>query len=168
MLSRLPAGPNSTFETTQSLDAVVNMIQDEQLEHSPILAADILKVTKEDSTLKKVMDYIQNGWPKARKAVNKDLQAYFDHKDELTIHNECILRVLRVITPQSLCERALTEIHVSHAGVIRMKSITRLHVWWPNLDREIENCAKQCISCQENHKNPPKAQLYLWETAIHP
>ena len=41
-------------------------------------------------------------------------------------------------------------------------------MWWPNLDREIENCAKQCISCQENHKNPPKAQLHLWETATHP
>lgn len=68
-----------TFETTQSLDAVVNMIQDEQLKHSPILT------TKEDNTLKKVMDYIQNGWSKARKAVNKDLQAYFDCKDELTI-----------------------------------------------------------------------------------
>ena len=30
------------------LDAVVNMIQNEQLEHSPILAADIQKATKED------------------------------------------------------------------------------------------------------------------------
>ena len=26
-----------------------------------------------------------------------------------------------------------------------MKSIACLHVWWPNLDREIENCAKKCI-----------------------
>ena len=44
-----------------------------------------------------------------------------------------------------------------------MKSIARLHVWWPTLDREIEKCAKQCISCQENHKNPPKAQLQPWD-----
>ena len=49
-----------------------------------------------------------------------------------------------------------------------MKSIARLHVWWPNLDREIENCAKQCITCQENSKNPPKSQLHPWETATQP
>ena len=41
-------------------------------------------------------------------------------------------------------------------------------MWWPSLDRVIENCAKQCVSCQENQKNPPKAQLHPWETAIHP
>ena len=61
------------------------------------------------------------------------VQAYFDRRHELTIHNGCILRGLRVVIPQSLRERALREIHVSHAGVVRMKSIARLHVWWPSL-----------------------------------
>ena len=111
---------------------------------------------------------MQSGWPKTRKGVSKDVQVYFDRRHELTIHNGCILRGLRVVIPQSLRERALREIHVSHAGVVRMKSIARLHVWWPSLDKEIENCAKQCVSCQENHKNPPKAQLHPWETATHP
>ena len=46
MLSRLPAGPDSTFDNTQSLNAVVNMIQDEQLENLPILTIDIQEATK--------------------------------------------------------------------------------------------------------------------------
>ena len=46
MLSRLPAGPDSTFDNTQSLNAVVNMIQEEQLEHLPILTTDIQEATK--------------------------------------------------------------------------------------------------------------------------
>ena len=69
MLSRLPTGPDSTFDNTQSLNAVVNMIQDEQLEHLPILTTDIQEATKDDNTLKKVIDYMQNGWPKTRKGV---------------------------------------------------------------------------------------------------
>ena len=124
MLSRLPAGPDSTFDTTQSLNAVANMIQDEQLEHLPILTADIQKATKDDNTLKKMIDYMQSGWPKTRKGVSKDVQAYFDSRHELTIHNGCILRGLRVVIPQSLRERVLREIHVSHAGAVRMKSLT--------------------------------------------
>ena len=46
MLSRLPAGPDSTFDTTQSLNAVVNMIQDEEFENLPIQTADIQEATK--------------------------------------------------------------------------------------------------------------------------
>ena len=53
MLSRLPAGPDSTFDTTQSLNAVVNMIQDEEFENLPIQTADIQEATKDDNTLKK-------------------------------------------------------------------------------------------------------------------
>ena len=74
------------------------------------------------------------GW----KGVSKDMQAYFDHRHDLTIHNGCILRSLRVVIPQSLCERVLTEIHVSHAGVARMKSIARLRVVaWPSSSKAL-------------------------------
>ena len=104
MLSRLPADPDSTFDSTQSLNAVVNMIQDEQLEHLPILTTDIQEATKDDNTL----NYMQNG--------SKDKKAYFDHRHDRTIHNGCILRGLRVVIPQSLRERVLTEIHVSTCG----------------------------------------------------
>ena len=34
------------------------------------------------------------------------------------------------------CERMLYELHTGHAGIVRMKSHARLHVWWPKLDRD--------------------------------
>ena len=40
------SGPDSTFDSTQSLNVVVNMIQDEQLEHLPILTTDIQEATQ--------------------------------------------------------------------------------------------------------------------------
>ena len=46
-----------------------------------------------------------------------------------------------------------------------LKCLADLSAPLNNLDREIENCAKQCITCQENSKNLPKSQLYPWETA---
>ena len=33
---------------------------------------------------------------------------------------------------------------------------------------KIEQCAKECVACQENHKNPPKSQLHPWEIANAP
>ena len=37
---------------------------------------------------------------------------------------------------KKICERMLYELHTGYAGIVRMKSLARLHVWWPNLDRE--------------------------------
>ena len=87
---------------TPSLPEGYKVPVDEQLEHLPILTADIQKATKDDNTLKKVTDYMQNRWPKTRKGVSKDVQVYFDRRHDLTIHNRCILRDLRVVILQSL------------------------------------------------------------------
>lgn len=145
ILSRLPVDLDTTFDTAQSLAAVVNIIQDEQLEHSPVLASDVQKATKEDNLMSQVTSHMLNVWPRAKMHLSKELQSYFNRRHELTLHNGCILRGLRVVIPQSLRKDVLAEIYVSHSGVVRMKSIARLHVWWPNLDMEIENCAKQCV-----------------------
>ena len=93
MLSRLPVGPDTTFDTT-SLFTVVNMIQDEQLKYSPVVAADVQKANKDDRILIQVTNYMLNSWPRVKKHLSKELQLYFDRKHELTIHNGCILRSL--------------------------------------------------------------------------
>ena len=98
----------------------------------------------------------------------KQLHPYFQVRTELTIHNDCILRGLRVVIPEKLRKDVLTEIHSSHLGIVRMKSIARLHVWWPHIDSDIESCTKECLPCQENHRNPNRAPPHLWEQALKP
>jgi len=49
-----------------------------------------------------------------------------------------------------------------------MKSLARMHVWWPLIDSHIEKCVKECQSCQENQRNPAKAPLHPWEIAQQP
>ena len=56
-------GPDTTFDTMESLNVVMNMIQDEHLRHSPILDAEVEKATKEDTTLKQLTNCIQNYCP---------------------------------------------------------------------------------------------------------
>ena len=59
-------------------------------------------------------------------------------------------------------------VHSAHAGVVRMKSLARRHVWWPQIDQDIEKCAKECQPCQENQRNPAKAPLHPWEMPQQP
>ena len=42
------------------------------------------------------------------------------------------------------------------------KSLSRRHVWWPNLDNELEELVNKCSSCQANRHKPPAAPLHPW------
>ena len=53
-------------------------------------------------------------------------------------------------------------------GIVRMKSLARMHVWWPKIDENIENHANQCIPCQENSREPTKASVFIWENPKEP
>ena len=43
-----------------------------------------------------------------------------------------------------------------------MKALARSHVWWPGLDREIEDLAKSCLPCQSIKQTPAVAPLHPW------
>ncbi|XP_058810503.1 uncharacterized protein K02A2.6-like [Phymastichus coffea] len=62
---------------------------------------------------------------------------------ELTLENGCVMWGYRVCVPLSIREEMLNELHSSHMGVVRMKMLARKYVWWPSMDRQIENKCKQ-------------------------
>ena len=58
--------------------------------------------------------------------------------------------------------------HSAHPGVLRIKPLTRSHVWWPGLDQEIKDCAKSYSPCQVDKHSPPKAPLHPWAWSTNP
>ena len=73
-----------------------------------------------------------------------------------------------MIIPALLREQVLIEIHEGHTGIVHMKAVARMHVWWPNIDREIESCVYECDDCQRNSRNPVKAPVHSWEQPAKP
>ena len=67
-----------------------------------------------------------------------------------------------MVVPTKLRERVLEELHQGHSGVVRMKALARSYVWWPSIDKAVEECAKKCASCQANRHAPAKAPLHPW------
>ena len=49
-----------------------------------------------------------------------------------------------------------------------MEALSRSFVWWPNIDRDIENTVKNCRNCQMNKNNPIKAPIHPWEWTNKP
>ena len=132
------------------------------------MADAISKATERDPILQKVIEKMTKGWPKLRKNVSKEFQPYFDRRFQLSLQRGCILCGTKVIIPTVLREQVLAEIHEGHTGIVRMKAVARMHVWWPNIDREIESCVYECNDCQRNSRNPAKAPVHPWEQPEKP
>ena len=52
--------------------------------------------------------------------------------------------------------------------MVRMKRLARGYVWWPGLDRDIEDQVKQCTKCKQAQKMPVAAPLHPWEWPDRP
>ena len=74
----------------------------------------------------------------------------------------CLLWGTSVIMPKTLQETVLRKLHSSHPGMSRMKSLAGSYVWWPGLDKSVENLASSCSVCQVLKQAPPTAPLHLW------
>ena len=109
--------------------------------------------------LSRVYRYTKGNWPQQ---ISQCLRPFYDRRHELTVEEGCILWGYRVIVPKVLREKLLQELHKDHPGVIRMKSVGRSFMWWPGLDKDIENRAKSCQSCQAVKRAPPVAPLHPW------
>ena len=59
----------------------------------------------------------------------------------------------------SLVTRGIT---YQSSGIVRMKALSRRQIWWPGIDRAIEEVAKRCSACQRSSRNPGMVTLYPW------
>jgi len=166
-LSRLPL--NSTEPDDNSDDAdVVCAIEEQQLSYLPIQARDIQKATMQDPVLSQVYSYTLNGWPASSKSLPDNLKPFFSKRFQLTVRNRCLLWGIRVVVPDKFHPDILHLLHEGHPGMTKMKSLARLHVWWPGVDKKIEQFVNTCSSCSQNARDPIKVPLHQWEVPAQP
>ena len=147
-LSRLPLSTVPAVSPTPI--EYVDLI--EQLNESPVTTAHIRAWTLHDNVLSKVKHYVLNGW----QIDDPMTQAYNRFRDELSIHDGCVMRGARVVVPKKGQLPLLQLLHSSHSGVVKMKA------WWPGLDSQIESLSKQCFQCEQNAKEPTRVPMTPW------
>ena len=132
----------------------------ESSEEWPIDNNKVRQETEKDSILDKVMTSVKTGkWPEK---LHEDLKPYFNRREELSIDDKVLLWGHRVVCPLSLRKEILNMLHSSHIGIVQAKKLARSFIYWPNIDRDIENYIKSCIPCLTVKPTPPKNQLTSW------
>jgi len=141
-LSRLPLKHSS--RTIDSVDdhEYIKFVAREATP-SAMTTREIEEVSFRDAEISRLRESVTNGtW-------DKHEQSQFIHiKDELCVIGYLVLRGTRIVVPRELRKRVLDLGHIGHPGIVLMKSNLRTKVWWPGIDKEIENYCKTCYGCQ--------------------
>ena len=59
-----------------------------------------------------------------------------------------VLRGRRIVMPGSLRKQTLQLAHEGHQGIVKTKQLLREKVWWPGIDKQIEEFIGHCLACQ--------------------
>ncbi len=155
-LSRLPLpdGPSDTeIPSLGDVNFVMNHITD-----TLVTATQIKMWTEKDPVLSRVHHFILHGWPYT--ITETPLQSYVNRRDELSAVDGCVLWGARVVIPPPGRELVLKQLHDTHPGINKMKSLARSYVWWPGLDTDIISTVQRCETCEVNSPLPSKAPLH--------
>ena len=81
---------------------------------------------------------------------------------ELTVSETgLLLRNRRIVLLKSLQEKAIIVAHEGHSGMTKTKSLLRSKVWYPTMDRMIENIISACHECAINMSNTHPEPLQM-------
>ena len=161
-LSRLPLD----FHPTDVSSSVfpVRMLE---MQSAPVNEKDVRVATRRDPVLSKLLCCVLKGWSSSSN-VYPELEAFKLHADELSTESGCVLWGSRVVIPEVLRERVLNMLHEVHPGMSRMKALARCYVWWPGMDKQIENLVRCCATCKEHQTRPAGAPVHPWEHPTSP
>jgi len=111
---------------------------------------EIEDATMKDNILQRVIHCIEtDNWPKTDN--DKAMATFIRLRGELTIVHHKTGKVLlcdkRLVIPQTLQTKVIQLAHEGHQGIVKTKQLIREKVWFPGVDKQVENICKSCIPC---------------------
>jgi len=140
------------------LDAAIHVV----LQNLPITEPrmmDLQTSTNQDDQLQQLKRLIDSGWPNNVNNVPQALREFWNVKEDLYVADNLILKGHRVVVPASRRQLVLKAIHQGHLGIEKCKARARSCVYWPSMNKDIEQEVKKCPACNEYSKAIQKEPL---------
>lgn len=149
-----PTATSETSELSQDVEMYVADIQS-QWPASDVMLQTIAGQTEKDTTLRKVAQTIQNGWPETIKEVPKDVQPFYASRQCLSTTQGIIVYLDRIVIPKSLQDDIISRLHAGHQGIQSCRKLAAQSVWWPTINVDIEKTIQTCAVCETNRASKP-------------
>ena len=137
-----------TQETSQPIEVIRSVTWD-----------DVSQATTSDPSMLKLLEFIEDGFPKLRNELPPDLCQFYQFRHCLTSFDGVALyndRIPIVISP-SLRDRILHILHAAHQGISQMCSRAESSFFWPGMNPAIIAMHEHCNSCNRMAPSQPSA-----------
>ena len=105
-----------------------------------------------DPEITALVQIIRKGFPATKKEMPSGTAEFWDVRDELLVSDGVALYMDRVVIPQRLRTKVISNLHSAHQGTSGMCARARSIVYWPGISRDIEKARDDCRGC---HRNAP-------------
>ena len=164
-LSRHPVGDRKVSSREEKIaEEYINYISVNGIPKAMSLK-DVKRETIKDPTLQAVSSALQTGkWYKYKHAaeVNSELFQLFERvKSELTVAGDILLKGSKLVLPETLHHQAVVLGHEGHQGIVKTKALIREKVWFPGLDKAVDEMVKSCLACQASTPQTKREPLKM-------
>lgn len=102
---------------------------------------DLVEASMNDKEIQEILQVVRKG---ETQQLPLEFRAFANELCEVA---DILLRTDRIVIPKKMRTRVLEIAHEGHLGMQMMKALLRSSVWWPKIDREVEEYVKKCRGC---------------------
>jgi hypothetical protein len=118
---------------------------------SAITVEEVKQASQADMEQQKLIQWLDDHTDRNTKFLPLGLSEYKNVINELEVTDKrLLLRSQRLVIPQALRARIIALAHVGHQGITKTKALIRSRVWYPGIDRQVEQAVRICRECQAN------------------
>lgn len=126
------------------------------------------KTTVNDPTMGVIKTHIVNGWPANRRSCSDPAKPYWNVRQELSVHDDIVLKGNQLVVPVALRATILQDIHKGHLGVSKCIERAKNSVYWPGYTSAITDLVESCETCKENARANASVQLEPYDIPEYP
>jgi hypothetical protein len=115
---------------------------------------EIIEETKKDQALVELIKLVEGDHEtQSRNKENHQAETNIFAKvlEEISITSDgLVMRGNRLIIPETLQEKSIRIAHEGHQGITKTKSLLRTKIWFPGMDKKVEEIIAKCLACELN------------------
>ena len=111
----------------------------DKLERENLHLLEVRKHAADDREYQSLKDVVVTGFPSMKSLLPESLKKFWSIKDNLSLDDDLLVYGCRLFVLTSLRATMLSRLHEAHQGIARSQARARLTIYWPGVDRDIEN-----------------------------
>ncbi|XP_041461610.1 uncharacterized protein K02A2.6-like [Lytechinus variegatus] len=121
---------------------------------------ELQRETANDPVLRSLWQIVTQGWPETIQELPTSLRQFWSYRDEIGVSHGVLFKGSQVIIPKTLRNDILRQLHLGHMGIESTRRLARETVFWPNINKDIDQLIKQCETCQKHQARQQKEPLH--------